>query len=773
MKTSKQYLKIFSIIFIMFMLLLTGCKKKTEYKVIFLVEDKKYEVIKTQGNEKITMPNNPSKEGYIFDGWYWDKDSWQRLFTEDSLVDKTILDDIVVHARFIDHNSLISTDFKLNNSTIINPVEGVFEDNIYQVVVKNKIKTYSFLENVEVINYAKWNVSFDYEQKQIIESKSVDLKEGNNFFYIKVVNERENKEHIYCVNIRRSPIYKVTFNSNGGTECTTQFVEEGTYIINPLTTKTGYTFVSWDYDFAKPIPCDLNSNFELTINAKWEATKYKITYDTNGGTIDNETQYVTYDKNETLLKPTRKGYTFIGWTKGEQKFNDGVWKYVEDITLQANWQINTYGITYDLNGGTLEYVNPKAYTVNDVFKLNNPTKVGYTFIGWTSVENQDPVSELTVSDEANDKHYIANFTPNKYRIIFDTNGGKEIFKSVSVMYDEEYDITSYIPTKTNSTFIGWYIENINISSGKWNYLNDITVKAKWLNINIEKEIYEENGVMYLNFGRYPQSVVDDLNIIENLNKIEETNSLGYIEYNGNEYKKVIANPASTYYTFDNGNQIINKNVYYFLVEPIKWRIIKEENDTYNLLSDMILDNIEFFTNKKENEEHRYFGGGQIFDNNYKYSNIRAWLNGYNGEQYGVDNYENKGFINLAFTKDEQKIIKDTFIDNSKETTGLISNQYVCENTTDKIYLLSYKDVTSIDYNKELRQAKTSDYTRVKDCLIVIRGTYAGNSSWCLRSPSNLYSFCIRAVNYDGDTELNHPTNGQNYGVRVSLTIIKG
>lgn len=46
---------------------------------------------------------------------------------------------------------------------------------------------------------------------------------------------------------------------------------------------------------------------------------------------------------------------------------------------------------------------------------------------------------------------------------------------------------------------------------------------------ISIQIYTENGRPYLNFGRYPQTVVSDENLIKELEKITETNSFGYIE----------------------------------------------------------------------------------------------------------------------------------------------------------------------------------------------------------------------------------------------------
>ena len=66
--------------------------------------------------------------------------------------------------------------------------------------------------------------------------------------------------------------------------------------------------------------------------------------------------------------------------------------------------------------------------------------------------------------------------------------------------------------------------------------------------------------------------------------------------------------------------------------------------------------------------------------------MRAWLNGYNGTDYKITDYTNKGFYNLAFKDNEKGAIITTEVDNSASTTYSSYNQYACENTFDKISL---------------------------------------------------------------------------------------
>ncbi len=288
------------------------------------------------------------------------------------------------------------------------------------------------------------------------------------------------------------------------------------------------------------------------------------------------------------------------------------------------------------------------------------------------------------------------------------------------------------------------------------------------------KIYLENGISYINFGKYPQTIVTDKKLFKNLDIISKINKLGYIEYNGEEYKKVIASPYESGYTFINGEKIKKNKTYYFKVEPIKWRVLYNSDGTYKLLSEMILDNPNFYHTY---DEVRTINNSTIYANNYEYSNIRAWLNGYNGTDYNVSDYTNKGFIDIAFTEVEKLLINSTLVDNSLSSTGDTTNNYICNNTTDKIYLLSYSDATNTSYGFRssssaydvARQAQVSDYARSKGCYMYTSTNYLGNGPWWLRSPYSNSSYYAKGVFFDGNIYFNF-VNYTYVGARPALEI---
>lgn len=79
---------------------------------------------------------------------------------------------------------------------------------------------------------------------------------------------------------------------------------------------------------------------------------------------------------------------------------------LDNTTLYFYFTPIEYYITYDLDGGTLAEANPTKYTIKDEFTLNNPTKEGYTFLGW-AYRDYDPNTELTISGEFGDIDFVA------------------------------------------------------------------------------------------------------------------------------------------------------------------------------------------------------------------------------------------------------------------------------------------------------------------------------------------------------------------------------
>ena len=79
----------------------TACgENPISFKLNFVVDNEIVRTIDIAGNETIMLPENPVKDGYNFDGWFWDKDVWEKPFTANSLLDAPLSGDMSVYAKF-------------------------------------------------------------------------------------------------------------------------------------------------------------------------------------------------------------------------------------------------------------------------------------------------------------------------------------------------------------------------------------------------------------------------------------------------------------------------------------------------------------------------------------------------------------------------------------------------------------------------------------------------------------------------------------------------
>ena len=343
------------------------------------------------------------------------------------------------------------------------------EGNSAHGEVANIITNFSFLDEIEVCGEAAYTVSLDIQGMNVVPTKIVALHPGDNIFYI--IESLGDHSKVHTVTIRRRPVYNVVFETNGGTIVEAQTIEEGKHAIvpdNPI--KEGYTFISWDYEFENPVTSD------IIIKSLWNADKYKITYEANGGYVNNSEQTVSYNASYVLEIPTRTGYTFVGWYDGETEYYSGTWKTLGNITLKARWIADTYDISYVNDGG--EHSNPITYTVEDEVNLVAPTKKGYTFIGWTSDGQTEPVINTKISrGSTGNKKYTANWSVNTYEITYDASGGFVNNDRQTVSYNALYVLES--PTRSGYTFEGWYDGETEYYGGTWKTLSNIILTARW------------------------------------------------------------------------------------------------------------------------------------------------------------------------------------------------------------------------------------------------------------------------------------------------------
>ena len=207
--------------------------------------------------------------------------------------------------------------------------------------------------------------------------------------------------------------YTITVKPENGKADITITQDYGTPITAPADpTREGYTFAGWD----KAIPATMPAE-NLTITAHWSLDTYSITYNLDGGTASGNPDFYTVESSTiTLNPPTRTGYTFIGWSGTDLSGSDNLTVTIPAGSIGnrsyiAHWSLNTYSITYDLDGGTA-LGNPDFYTVeSSAITLNEPTKAGYVFTGWsgTDLVGEDNLTVTIPAGSIGDRRYTAHW----------------------------------------------------------------------------------------------------------------------------------------------------------------------------------------------------------------------------------------------------------------------------------------------------------------------------------------------------------------------------
>ena len=250
----------------------------------------------------------------------------------------------------------------------------------------------------------------------------------------------------------------------------------------------------------------------------FHSKNYIFKLNANGGAFTKSDNTKIVSGSVNLPQPTRTGYTFLGYSNSSNgsvlySLTTNKLDEIQNKLIYAIWKINTYTITYNLNGGTISGQKTN-YNVEESFKLVNPTRTGYTFTGWTGSNGNTASTSVTIpKGTIGDKVYNANWKTINYSISYDLAGGS--ISSQPTGYNiESNKITLPQPTRTGYTFSGWTgtglsspTKSVSIPKGS---TGNRSYKATW-----SKNYYTVN--YYINGSLWAQRSVGYGDSLENLN----------------------------------------------------------------------------------------------------------------------------------------------------------------------------------------------------------------------------------------------------------------
>ena len=382
--------------------------------------------------EAITAPDEPTREGYTFDGWSETiPTTMPDLGDDDDGVDKTI-----------------TAKWKINSYTI--KYKGFNGADLGSITKEYgaEIKAADIPEAPEVEGYkfVSWSEATPKTMPALTEDK--------------VITANYEKE-----------TFTIYIDADGGifaddlSSMKTITKEFGEAIFAPeKPSKEGHTFKAWSEEIPATMP-DLGADgAEKTITALWDVNSYKIYFDANNGEFSEgvtkaESTFVFGAETAAYeTKPTRTGYTFKHWYETDEKveYEFGTMP-AKAVNLKAYWTIDQHTISFDSDGGS--EVAPITAEYGAIISAPAaPTKEGYTFKYW--YEGTDSTKQYNfVTMPANDVSLKAFYDVNAYSVKFyDADG--------IVISDANYDfgtlasaiVLPEAPEKTYYSFEGWTLK---------------------------------------------------------------------------------------------------------------------------------------------------------------------------------------------------------------------------------------------------------------------------------------------------------------------------
>lgn len=409
-----------------------------------LSADKSYVVSFTKTSASITKPNAvngisaPSREGYVFGGWYKNDDFTGTAIAAENIA--TAENNVTYYAKWIpdcdvvfDFNGGASTNYVIsipNGVKIDEPIEQpnkagyVFK---YWALSTNLNQEYNW--NTEITN----NIVIEAVWQEIGNNYVVtfDLNGGVGAFNTQVLVANgstvsrptspskvgytfagwapEGQASYYNFNTpvtsditlvavwQTTQICTITFNLNGGygdfPDITINRLEK---IEEPSAkpAKAGNHFKYWalSTDLTKEYNWNNLVSENITLIAVWENFNRVVSFNSNGGTAAPGTIILNvgdcvsdFEKMLNENQPERTGYTFEFWATSPTSnvaYNLDL-PVTNNLTLYAIWRINTYTVSFNLDGGSGSFPNKTINYGSTVSKpAATPTKDGFTFKYW-------------------------------------------------------------------------------------------------------------------------------------------------------------------------------------------------------------------------------------------------------------------------------------------------------------------------------------------------------------------------------------------------------
>ena len=499
---------------------------------------------KTDSNGIARQPLAPTRDGYVFAGWYYHSDGTDQVDFNQPIVGGG--DHVTLFAAWtpVKQDKSVEILYVANGGTFFDgneTMQGVTDtDGIARLPLQPTREGYDFLG---------W--SYDRDGNDPVDfTQAIVAGSGHATVY---AQWKQNNEK------------SVLYVANGGVFADGNVAMEGVtdsdgVARQPLApTRDGYTFTGWTYDAAGTEPVDFTKPIQgggqhVTLFAQWAElanNEKDVLYVANGGVFadGNEVLQGVTDGDGVArqpLAPTREGYTFAGWTYDLEgtdpvDFDNPLVGGGKHATLYAQWNAveedNSIDVLYVANGGTFFDGSDALQGVTDGDGVARqplaPTREGYTFAGWTyDREGTDPVDfSKPVQGGGDHVTFYAQWTEDKGAdenvkdVLYYANGGVFFDGNVTLQGVTESDGVArqpLAPTREGYTFAGWTYDAagtdpVDFSKPLVGGGDHATLFAQWTedkgadvdeNKNVKDVLYFANGGVFFDGNVTLQGVTD-------------------------------------------------------------------------------------------------------------------------------------------------------------------------------------------------------------------------------------------------------------------------
>lgn len=417
--------------------------------------------------------------GYNFIGWF---ENGVLISSEQSYAFKMPNRNLVLHAEFqlADYSINYNLDGGVNNKN--NP-------NNYSI---NDLNIKLFEPQKDGYRFGGWYLSSDFIGYSI-EEITIDML-GDITLYARWIerNKANYKVEHYIEDLNGN--YVIYFIENF-----TEFVYMN--VVSSPKNFSGFTYLK-----NISIPSGIvEGDDSLTLRLYYSRNEYNFNLinDTpNFGSIVGEVGVYKFDEEITVQANPNIGYEFIGWFNFDEFVSD-LLEYTftipaSDLELIAVFRIVSYEINYLLDGASNDPNNLEKYTISDLpFVLSEPTKVGYTFIGWYLSDDFTSEKIIEISLELlGDITLYSKWQINEYSINYYIDNG--LIDTVILNYGEKAVKPNY--QKLGYIFNGWYLDSTLNNVWDFNSLvdSDLSLYASF-------DLIEYSITYLLNDGQYEDS----------------------------------------------------------------------------------------------------------------------------------------------------------------------------------------------------------------------------------------------------------------------------